>query len=382
LTRKLEFLQVLRAVAALLVVVCHGIYYVSIKNSVPDIWQTLSRSFGIFGVSLFFVISGFIMVHTSGRLFGTKAGPATFAYRRILRIVPMYWLATLIEIALTSRHSGLPPMREIFSSLFFLPYVGDAGFPLRPIVGVGWTLNHEMFFYALFAVALLFGRKLGLSLLIVSLSGIVALGSFSKPLVDTNEPLTVLTFVANPIILLFAAGVILGVISKRLDIGRLELPYAGLLSSGLIVLNIVLFLTVLKPAPLLSDVNLPPWPLGWEIVFWVVCIAIVAFGIVAPDGRRYLAFRGFVALGDASYSIYLFHYTIIAAFGKLWSHVFQSENSLEFIAFSCVAASLGGLLIHHGIEKPILKRIVKPKEAAAVSGTVNETTRPAPVVLD
>jgi len=51
--------------------------------------------FGTFGVDLFFVISGFIMVYTSEPLFGQKTSAATFFVRRVVRIVPLYWMITL-----------------------------------------------------------------------------------------------------------------------------------------------------------------------------------------------------------------------------------------------------------------------------------------------
>jgi exopolysaccharide production protein ExoZ len=153
--RKLHALQVLRALAALMVVADHAVSYVATKQEVALSLKNLAWFLGIFGVDIFFVISGFIMIYTSRDLFGTRLGFAKFAYRRIVRIVPLYWLATITAAGLLLRHQ-FPSNFEIATSLAFVPAVTHPGEALRPILWVGWTLNLEMFFYALFTVSLLF----------------------------------------------------------------------------------------------------------------------------------------------------------------------------------------------------------------------------------
>jgi exopolysaccharide production protein ExoZ len=363
MNRKLEFLQVLRATAALLVVACHSIYFLSTKEILADVWETLGRSLGIFGVSLFFVISGFIMIHTSANLFDTANGPTSFAYRRILRIVPMYWMATAIEICLSSyRHSSVPNLGYVFRSLFFLPYISYPGFPLRPILGVGWTLNHEMFFYALFAISLLFRRAIGVAFITFVLISVVYLGSFLKPLSDTAEPVTVATFVCNPIILLFAGGVLLGFVLKRVAAAKFTFPFAGTIAVSLIILAIGLFVTVLAPAPLFRDLKLAAWPILWQVFFYSVCVVIVGLGVVARVDQKYAVPRWFIKLGDASYSIYLFHFTIIVVVGKLWGMAFKNGNEIAFIGASFVTATVGGFLIYRLVERPLLSKLVGPRE--------------------
>jgi exopolysaccharide production protein ExoZ len=369
--QKLVSLQVLRAVAALFVVAAHAIYYVASRQTVPDGLQTLARSLGVFGVDIFFVISGFIMVYTSSDLFGTESGPKRFAYRRIVRIVPMYWLATTIEVALQSRHV-FPSFDLILSSLFFIPAINDPGFPLRPILGVGWTLNHEMFFYALFTCALFLRKSLGIWSLISSLVAIVALGSFVKPLTDTSEPTTVLTFLCNPIILLFAAGVTLGVAIKEFAGHRLfHVPFAGTLSIAPIIISVALFVTVLDRASYMVDIDRAAWPVGWELVFWGLCVASVGFASVASSERRYASVAWLAKLGDASYSIYLFHFTVIAVVGRLWEAAFGQPTPLVFIGIAFTAATFVGLMIHLLVEQPLL-------ESFRTSRNLSRTFRIAP----
>ncbi|MEA2964715.1 MAG: exopolysaccharide production protein ExoZ [Alphaproteobacteria bacterium] len=86
-------IQALRAIAALLVFWGHAINAVHQK-----IEADFPHLYGPFGVDLFFVISGFVMVYSSERLFGQPGAPITFFVRRLARIVPLYWLATAVLV--------------------------------------------------------------------------------------------------------------------------------------------------------------------------------------------------------------------------------------------------------------------------------------------
>jgi exopolysaccharide production protein ExoZ len=147
-------LQALRGIAAFLVVITHSGFYVSERLRPGFKYWTRGTS----GVDLFFVLSGFVMIYSSVKLFSDPNGWRVFAERRIVRIVPVYWLATTVKlVALLAGssyilHSQLSVLKEIASYLF-LPTRNLDG-EIRPLLGVGWTLNFEMFFYALFTFAL------------------------------------------------------------------------------------------------------------------------------------------------------------------------------------------------------------------------------------
>jgi len=107
------------------------------------------------GVDLFFVISGFIIVYASEPLFG-KANAAEFLRRRTLRIVPLYWLALTMRLALlaVAARAGMkafPDGAMIAASYFFIPYDCQGFGPDYPfpILDLGWSLNYEIFFYLL-----------------------------------------------------------------------------------------------------------------------------------------------------------------------------------------------------------------------------------------
>src|SRR5262245_28342455 len=85
--RPLATVQALRGVAAAMIVAQHACFEAGLRR--------VTFPFHL-GVEIFFVISGFIMVYTSRHAFGrTDAWPA-FARRRVIRIVPTYWLYTTL----------------------------------------------------------------------------------------------------------------------------------------------------------------------------------------------------------------------------------------------------------------------------------------------
>src|SRR5262249_10848440 len=147
----IQNIQVLRAIAAYLVVVYHIQPHVSNLLSAP-----MTSDMGAVGVDVFFVISGFIMVFTSSNRERTTW---EFWRDRIIRIVPLYWLATFCMIAITLfgfAPSGLHGWdgKDLVTSMFFLPNIRNDGVP-EPILSPGWTLIYEMFFYFLFGLTLL-----------------------------------------------------------------------------------------------------------------------------------------------------------------------------------------------------------------------------------
>jgi peptidoglycan/LPS O-acetylase OafA/YrhL len=153
---RIQSLQVLRAVAAWMVVFTHFDWRAS------SVVGPFLQRYGIFGVNIFFVISGFVMYHTTH---GREVTARRFLSSRFVRIVPSYWLATLVFIPLKE---ALPhgwdytdwTWRSVLASLAFLPNQNPSGAAGNlPFLTVGWTLNVEMFFYALLGVCFAASRR-------------------------------------------------------------------------------------------------------------------------------------------------------------------------------------------------------------------------------
>ena len=118
------------------------------------------------GVDVFFVISGFVMAYSSAVMFGRPGAVRSFLARRVARVVPLYWLFTTATLAvafaaprlLNDPISGGWP--AVVASYLFVPWPRQDG-AMQPLFRLGWTLNYEMLFYALFAPFLLMTRRAG-----------------------------------------------------------------------------------------------------------------------------------------------------------------------------------------------------------------------------
>ena len=206
-------LQALRAIAAWMVVTDHALLELT-GNAAQNSITRVAWALGSSGVSVFFIISGFIMVHISWTQFGTSKAAANFMQRRIIRIVPLYWAATILALAfhrVSATHGATDGWRELGYSLAFVPYQGgDQSW--SPILPQGWTLNFEMMFYLLFAVALCFPRRVALTAIMGFLVGFGLLGSYI--------PIGSVAYLASPIILWFALGMAMAIVWRRFELSE------------------------------------------------------------------------------------------------------------------------------------------------------------------
>jgi exopolysaccharide production protein ExoZ len=158
---RIEFVQALRGIAAMAVVMYHVRVWIA-GPAFVDIGPRLFEN-GAAGVDLFFVISGFIMVHTTWASPGGGRNAARFFAKRFARIWPVYIIAALAYIVAAGEiHKWFATgdgLATFGKSLVFYP--GKHGPPFFGWTpnGVGWTLNYEIWFYVLFAVAMLGGRR-------------------------------------------------------------------------------------------------------------------------------------------------------------------------------------------------------------------------------
>jgi exopolysaccharide production protein ExoZ len=330
--------QYLRGLAALAVVLHHAM--MEADRYAGGTWLdevgALSM-FGQVGVDLFFVISGFIMVHTTRKAFGTEGAASTFFGRRLIRVVPMYWLYTTLFIALTSA----PPLYALKSYLF-LPVINpDTGFAL-PALGVGWTLTYEMYFYAVFAAFLLAPAR-------AFLPGVTAffLGSAALSFVGFADG-TIPGTIFDPLLLEFLFGCWIASVTTGYR-------------SGLTMLVVG---TALLLVTLASGI-----PLAWRFLLWGVPAALVVAGAVfmerARPGRTAPLL---LALGNSSYSLYLSHGFTQPTVGRAWSMLGLGVLPGEVFVVVCVAASaVVGWLSYVAIEKPLTRWLQATRQRPVVA---------------
>jgi peptidoglycan/LPS O-acetylase OafA/YrhL len=321
-----RLVQVLRAVAALMVVLHHSTILLGERTRTEGNWVN-----GGAGVDIFFVISGFVMTISTAPLLASKHPARIFLARRLERILPMYWLVTTLKVVLVLAAPALAinalgtPWHVIGSYLMFPSY--------EPVIIAGWTLNFEMAFYILFAVALAW-RVPMLRIVAPVLLVTVVLG-VSPPSRDRH----LIPFYENSMVIEFLFGILL---AKSLPmVRRIAWPIASaMVTTGFAAL---LFW---------SD---PNFSILRGVLWGVPALAVVC-GAVALEGRiGRISPTWLLELGDASYSIYLTHGLALPALGIVLVHLlphsgFQTNVLLCTLVVCC---TLVGEVTYRLVEKPI-----------------------------
>ena len=112
--KKLFHLQALRGLAASLVVFAHSADILNQYGQIPESYAGRLAISGYFGIATFFIISGFIIYKTSAKSFGDRQATAAFAIKRVIRIFPVYWLAIIIFLAVTSHRNEFGPIDILY----------------------------------------------------------------------------------------------------------------------------------------------------------------------------------------------------------------------------------------------------------------------------
>jgi exopolysaccharide production protein ExoZ len=346
---KLSNIQILRAVAALAVVFYHtGAEATELCKSSG--WECRFEDWlGALGVSLFFIISGYIMVVTSWNYFGKAGASKEFLKRRIYRIAPLYWIlttVTLIGILIAPWIFNAPLLRldYLAGTYLFWPVLRDDGL-VRPVMKLGWTLNYEMFFYVVFAVALMCKRWLGLALAISVLAILIMLQSTGALI---GAP-TAVQFWSDPIVLNFVIGMVAGVIYMSGFKTNMRVNLTACLGA------VFGFLAIEFSSDFMH--SLPEDGLAYRTIIAAPMAMLFVAATFGPQVQQSsLWARSGLLLGDASYSLYLVHPFALRATRAVWSKVIGFDVSVwVFFALCLSLAVLAGLACYFCIERPVAR---------------------------
>jgi len=325
-------IQGLRGLAAILVVIYHIYKYEIIINEegfLSSFW-TIGRT----GVDIFFVISGYIMVMISDpKKTGTRAATG-FALRRIFRVYPLYWFFSFIILPIyllqpqLFNRMGDSSDLNLWKSFLLIPQSN-----LAPLVGQGWTLIHEMYFYIVFSFLILFSQKLR-NPLIFTWATVIAI--FVWGVEAPKSP--ILDLALSPLTFEFLFGCGVALLHKN------DLTKFGwvILLSGL---GIFCF----------SETSSH----GVNRLYWMgIPSALIVWGAVSLElENQWQAPSWLVKIGDTSYSLYLCHILVLSALLKVWK-MFEFSNYLH-TGFMCAAmfcaSIITGFLIHRWVEKPLIQ---------------------------
>jgi exopolysaccharide production protein ExoZ len=289
-------------------------------------------------VDLFFVISGFVMVYSHFEDFGVPGTTLSFARRRVIRIAPLYWLATTITVLL------LVAVPHLFSSITFdwqnvlCSYLfvlspnslGDVG----TVTQTGWTLCYEAYFYLVFALLLTLPRRLFLPAAAVVFGTGVVVGASGVPIPPWA------TVAVNPLVLEFLLGAALAFVFLR----GAALP-AWLAIAVMIV----------GAGGIILMAGAENWS---RVVTWGTAAGLILVGALSLERFDVKVPKLLVALGASSYALYLVHPLFLGAFGKAWA-LLHLSNVLPIVpgAIAFVVVLAIGHAVYVLIERPMTVRL-------------------------
>ena len=339
-------IQLLRFFAALVVTLGHAQAWVELRGLTGATFEQLAPFDFRAGVDVFFVISGFVMYYTSSSHFGAAGYPGHFITRRLIRICPLYWTATLAMLFATlvvpkMIEHRLLSWEQVACSFLFLPFSGPSRDYSFPVVGVGWTLNYEMFFYLCFCLSLTMRRSIGLFLLA---SGF-GIGALLRVLLLRHTYVRFLSEWTDPIIIEFLFGVGLGILFERGS----RLPW---LVGWLVALFGVGLLIAGQQASILEGRELSR-PLILGIPALIICA-----GLALSDNRdaSSRARWTLVWLGNISFALYLTHeFTFNAAWIVLRAS--RPLNPWLIVAVFCVLSVGISAMVYQFFERSITSQL-------------------------
>lgn len=351
--KSLDWIQALRGVAALLVVLCHARLYLAGTPSVQTAEELLLP--GAMGVDLFFIISGFIMVYSTKRTDGTPSQIVEFVIKRFSRIWPVYALCTVAWIVVTQRTYGYLVSDELnhefLKSIFFIPVHTTRGLFFDPTLPIGWTLDFEIYFYAIFAIALFFGRFRTMALTAWIAATVVILPMITRqfsidPLATYSYSASYLNLVTSPIILEFLAGCIIAEIylCDRIKIKNPVIAY------NLIAISAIFMIwNNYSETGILHGIA--RWGGGLSIM--VLSFSICSKTVHIPTPRI------LVWIGKISFSLYLTHLStrvIIDAIFTTSGHQ-QMIHTWSYIALTTAFAVAVAGISHYYLEQGISEKL-------------------------
>ena len=349
---RFEFIQALRGIAALLVVWSHlsGFWLQETGNmsALQYVWEHwvvepfhIFQNGGHLGVVIFFLISGYIITHTS-----LRETRRDFAIKRVLRIFPALAVATLVCWLLLfvarATHTTLFGINDggVLHWLSGLVLV-DGFLPGGRVLDVTWTLIVEVGFYALTLVLLGISRRRPL----VSVWIMIAVWS-ALSMVSLNNDF--LRNGANSGVFIYLGFLILGRIIYLWHRKLIALPDA-LVTGVLTAVLYLVFIETFQPDFLLAPGG---WK-GYEPVVSYVFAVLIFFAFLRWSPKKLI--WPFGMLGDISYSLYLLHLPI-------------GITVLNLLDLAHVPATIGvivAILVSIGVSWVSWRWIERPTQALA-----------------
>ena len=319
---KINNIQILRAIAVLMVVFSHILQ--TLNQYGLELDNKVISYFGSLGVDIFFIISGFIMVIVTQNKFGSLSSVKRFLYSRFTRIYPLYWIYGLFAYFFIV--NGKFDYRFV-ETLFLLPQTNTA-------LAVAWSLIYELYFYIIFAIFMLTIKEK--NLLFISLIWGILMMIFFNLFSFNNEYFKVAT---SPQILEFIMGIV---------IAKYYLKANKSLLTSIIVIILHIIILLLHQYIFYSNKF-------WFNYFFehsLVSSALV-FLLVSIKELNSPIYKKIEFIGDISYGIYLSHIFLLIILIKIFNYL-GIMNLFVVIPIMLISVLFYGATSYKYIENPLI----------------------------
>jgi peptidoglycan/LPS O-acetylase OafA/YrhL len=300
-SNKLDGIESLRAVAALMIVLYHMVLLPNPNIQLPSYLWVIKEKFGM-GVPLFYALSGFVLAFGYLGKLENKTAIAQFYVRRYFRIAPLFYLMIFVWLVAGKVKWGsfTVSFQDIFLNLSFL--FGLAPGRHESIVWAGWSIGVEMLFYGLFPLIALFVTNLRSGILAYVLCVLIG-SSFYQGLsvldVGSYAYLNVITHLPN-----FLAGILAFLIWNAL--GRTPNRTIGAVLLCLVIASIYVLVyvpTSFQVLTMVKGVRLDLYAWSLVFIFLILSVCFWPNPLVSNSVATYL--------GKISFSLYLWHPLIV-----------------------------------------------------------------------
>ncbi|MFM1472284.1 acyltransferase [Yersinia enterocolitica] len=345
---KISYIQMLRATAVMLVV---GHHY-------PG--GIAAFKYGYIGVDLFFVICGYIMVYTTSKSDGSFAYFKNFIIRRLSRVWPVYVILTLLFFVIfymVETTNTMMAIKWILKSITFFPMWNS-----EPIIKQGWTLPFEVWFYLMFGISMLFGKKRWIALFLMTAFTLIAVryNSILYSYGSYDGIGSYVYMISTGINWCFTIGVIIGLISNS------HIKINKFICQALIFASTTIIFIWL------SAEKGPEHGVITGLVFGFMTLGLDGVNKISPISIP----KSIIIIGDMSFSIYLCHEFIRYGIVKYFPNYFHVGGAVPYMFVPYVLLSIGLAFISYRvlelkvsfIFKDFMMRLMPDKE---------KSTRPA-----
>lgn len=335
-SKKIISVHYLRGFACLFVVLMHYGSYIHNKFF-----------YGIFGVDLFFIISGFIITLTT-----TKSSPCLqFLKKRFIRIYPSFFIVWFIAVLTIYNNE---PYSQIIKSLFLLHkdynWHSAPGFGWN-MIGPPWTLTYEFLFYGIFALAMAISQKYRViiaSFFIISAvlslqyiyNGTINFDSYISAKLRVEDLRQIfIKLMSTTILFEFVAGMLIAYNYQRIK--QMNIKHSLVTGMFCVIISLSLF------------IYNPDCGFGMHGFFWHTLFLFIGFILLEPVISRY-QFGIFNFLGNISYTLYLVHFPVKLAYEKYIPVIKDSHHNFAMFSLILATSLMIATLLHKLVEAPLM----------------------------